>query len=342
MINLAKKYKTKIANTFGFKPDQVYLYGNGRTAFWAILKSLDLNEGDEVALPSITCSGLVQVVESLNLKPLFLEVDNNLTIPRQEFESKLNQKTRVLMIQHTFNIIQDFSFISKKNYPKLITIENCSQGHSSIFKPNTISRFIFYSTQWNKVYSTGEGGVAISKNFQKLESKKSSMLSEIIFLFPVCIALFIRKLKAYWFLKSLNPLFKSITNQHNFKSEDYKLLSCLLGILELKKYTKNIEHRNKITKEYMKNFDQDFSGFNDYLLYYPFVTSKKSSLLCSAKKKSLEIYDWPIEPLSPPVNKFERYYTHSSLKISNSIIGLPTNSLTDLKAAHKIIKFIST
>ena len=342
MFNLAEKYKKKIANTFGFQSEQVYLYGNGRTAFWAILKSLNLNKGDEVALPSITCSGLVQVIEFLKLKPIFLEVDNTLTIPRQEFESKLTINTRVLMIQHTFNIIQDFSFISKKYYPKLTTIENCSQGHSSIFKPNTISSFIFYSTQWNKVYSTGEGGVAISKNFQKLNTKKSSILSEVVFSFPVFIALLMRQMKAYWVLKSLNPLFKTIIRQHNFKPQNYKLLSCLLGIFKLMKYKENIKHRSKITREYIKNLDQSFSNFDNYLLYYPFFTAKKTSLLRSAKKKSLEIYDWPIEPLSPPVDKFERYYTDSSLKISNSIIGLPTNPLTNSKTAQKIIKFIST
>ena len=69
LINYLKKY-------YGSN-NEVYLTSSGRNALFFILSNLKLRQ-KEVLIPSYSCLGLIEPVLNKELKPVFVDIDDNL------------------------------------------------------------------------------------------------------------------------------------------------------------------------------------------------------------------------------------------------------------------------
>ena len=66
-----------------------YTY-RGRVSLYIILKSMDIKQGDIVAVQSYTCSAVVEAILALRAKPLFIDINNdNLIIDEKDLSKKI-------------------------------------------------------------------------------------------------------------------------------------------------------------------------------------------------------------------------------------------------------------
>jgi len=157
-------------------------FNSGRSAFLAILKSLDLNDDKEVFLQAFTCNAAVNPILWAGLKPVFIDVDEKtFNIDIEDLKRTLRQglrvslsrtpqgkKPRVLMVQHTFGLPADMDEIleiCQKN--NLILIEDCAHSLGAEYKGKKVGTFgkaAFFSFSRDKVISSVYGGMAVTND----------------------------------------------------------------------------------------------------------------------------------------------------------------------------------
>ncbi len=163
------KYKKALASILKCSEHNVFLYWKGRVALYAILKSLDLSEGDEVILPAFTCVVVPNAIIYAGLKPVYVDISpKTLNMDISLVKDAITDKTKVILCQNTFGLssnIEEIILIAKKF--NLITIEDCTHGFGGTYKGKPNGSFCdaaFFSSQWNKPFSTGIGGFLLVNN----------------------------------------------------------------------------------------------------------------------------------------------------------------------------------
>jgi perosamine synthetase len=146
-------------------PERFHFY-RGRTALYAILQALDLQEGDEVILQAYTCLAVALPILVSKATPIYADVDRHTyTLDPVAVESRITPRTRVIIIQHTFGIPANLDAlleIARRN--SLTVIEDCCHVYGSEYKGRPLGSFgaaAFCSFQWSKPLVVGRGGLAI-------------------------------------------------------------------------------------------------------------------------------------------------------------------------------------
>ncbi len=148
---------------------------NGTDALQIALMALDLKEGDEVISVPFTFVATAEVVALLKLKPVFVDVDaNTFTMDVSQIESKINDKTKVIIPVHLFGQSADMEkimAIAEKYHLKVI--EDNAQAIGSVittsdnkkYKSGTIGHIgttSFYPTKNLGAY--GDGGALFTQD----------------------------------------------------------------------------------------------------------------------------------------------------------------------------------
>ncbi|WP_237251719.1 DegT/DnrJ/EryC1/StrS family aminotransferase [Thioalkalivibrio nitratireducens] len=150
-------------------PESVFLYWKGRVALYALLKAMQVGEGDEVVMPAFTCVVVPNAVLYAGATARYVDIDAKTLNPSLEaIEAAVTEQTKVILVQNTFGLSTEVDRIAAFARERGIrTIEDCTHGFGGTFggRPNgTWSDAAFYSTQWNKPFSTGLGGFAVVKD----------------------------------------------------------------------------------------------------------------------------------------------------------------------------------
>ena len=164
-------FKQLIGKYLGVNSQNIFLFWKGRIALYAILKAIGIKEGDEIILPAFTCVVAVNPIIYFGAKPVYVDIDpKTYNVNPNKIEEKITPKTKAILAQNTFGLSADLDVICEvaKKY-NLFVIEDCAHGFGGFYKgkPNgTIADAAFFSTQWNKPFSTGLGGIAVVKEGQ--------------------------------------------------------------------------------------------------------------------------------------------------------------------------------
>lgn len=168
-----------------------FAFNSGRTAFLAILESLGLEPGSEVLLQAFTCNAAVNPIIWSGLRPVFVDIGREtLNIVPEDLERKITQKSRVVLVQHTFGLpakLDEIQEICQRQ--GLILIEDCAhslgakytleqggypapskeEAGSSTFRPRfasgkvgTFGKAAFFSFGRDKIISSVYGGMAVT------------------------------------------------------------------------------------------------------------------------------------------------------------------------------------
>ena len=148
---------------------------SGTAALEIAIKSLNIKKGSEIITPTFSIVSNVNAIIKNNLKPVLIDTDiSTWNIDIEDFQKKINKKTKALMLPHIYGFANDMDKIikiCKKN--NLLLIEDAAEmiGQNYKNKPcgsfGDISIFSFYA---NKHITTGEGG-AIFTNDKKINEK---------------------------------------------------------------------------------------------------------------------------------------------------------------------------
>ncbi len=340
MIFLLKNYLNE---------DCIFLFWKGRVALYAILKALDIKEGDEVILPAFTCVVVPNPIIYLGAKPVYVDIDRKtFNIDISKIEQKITPKTKVIIAQNTFGLSSDLDPIIEiaKKY-NLYVVEDCAHGFGGTYKGKkngTIADAAFFSTQWNKPFSTGLGGIAVTKHEwlgkKLLEIEKRAItpsFKEVFLLRTLYIAreylvndtTYWNALKIYRFLSEKNLILGSSQGyelEKPIEPHDFlKGFSEFQAKLALKFFKKNkkgiylidelINHRKKIAKLYNQilrdlDIEPPYKPYyaNHTYLKYPLLVKDRKKIFTIAEKFKVPLGDWFLSPIHPILTNFENWY----------------------------------
>ncbi len=365
--------------------ESVSLFWKGRVALYAILKALGIGEGDEVILPAFTCVVVPNALIYLGAKPIYVDVNpQTFNMDVGKIEEKITPRTKVILAQNTFGLSSDLDEIREvADRHGLWVVEDCAHGFGGTYKgrkSGTVADAAFFSTQWNKPFSTGLGGIAVAKDaelaqrLKELERRavKPSRKEEL----TLRVLLSVREkvvssdtywlaLKTYRFLSQKNIIIGS--------SQGYELERPVMPEDFLKGFTqtqakKGLEYFQKVDGEYRidmitrhrkrvadhyKEMLAEF-GFEppyepDYAehtyLRFPLLVKDRRKFFHLAEKEKIELGDWFISPIHPVQRSFELWsYSYGENPTaefaSEHIVNLPTHEKVGDREMERIYSFL--
>ncbi len=312
-------------------------------ALYAILKAIGIKEGDEIILPAFTCVVAVNPIIYFGAKPVYVDIDpKTYNVNPNKIEEKITPKTKAILAQNTFGLSSNLDAIfeiAKKH--SLFVIEDCAHGFGGFYKgkPNgTIADAAFFSTQWNKPFSTGLGGIAVVKEGQWVNGAMGEWVIENLkqmeenFIKPSLKD--ILQLKALIFLREhfLN------SNTYWFALKTYRWLSkhnLILGSSQGEELERPIK-----PKDFKKGFSevQAKKGIEE-------LRGKCVNGLMRERQRKIELEDWFISPIHPITKNFEYWYYQWGENpiaefVSQYIINLPTHERIDEDFVNEVYDFL--
>lgn len=167
---------------------------SGTAGLHLALKAIDVQEREEIIVPTLTFVAAVNPVRYLGANPIFMDCDDTLCIDTNKLEEFLknectsasglliNKRTgnriRGIIVVHVFGNLCNMEKIMDlaKEY-KLSVIEDATEALGSYVKDGrhkgrfagTIGDIGVYSFNANKIITTGGGGMVVSNNRERLE-----------------------------------------------------------------------------------------------------------------------------------------------------------------------------
>ena len=142
---------------------------SGRQALFNILRTLDLEPGDEVIFPLFTFKPLPDLVKKLGYVIKFVDLKSgSLNIDISSLRSCITPKTKVIVATHLGGIpcaIDEVMEVALKH--NIIVIEDCAHAVGVKYKDRTIGSFgdfAFFGFGPTKMLSTFEGGMVLCKS----------------------------------------------------------------------------------------------------------------------------------------------------------------------------------
>ncbi|WP_297888156.1 aminotransferase class I/II-fold pyridoxal phosphate-dependent enzyme [Sulfurihydrogenibium sp.] len=376
-------FKAKISEYLSL--DNVFLFWKGRVALYAILKAIGIKEGDEVILPAFTCVVAVNPIIYLGAKPIYIDIEpDTFNIDPQKIENKITKRTKAIIAQNTFGLPANIDLIleiAKRN--NIFVIEDCAHGFGGTYKGKkngTVADAAFYSTQWNKPFSTGLGGIAVTTNsdmaekLRKLEKKAIQPSFKETFLLKGLLNIrekllssntYWVALKTYRFLSEKNLIIGSSQGYELEKPvmppdflKGFSDVQAEEGIKYFEKVNneykidKLISHRKKIASLYKKiiidlGFEPPFEpDYTDHTyLRFPLLVKDRNKFFRLAQDNKIELGDWFLSPIHPITSNFEFwYYRYGENPISEyaskHIVNLPTHSKINEDFIDKVYEFL--
>jgi perosamine synthetase len=153
-----------------FETPDVWFYDTCRAGIYSILKSLELDSGDEVLVQGFSCIVVPNAVLQAGLRPIICDVSTeNFNFDLDQIESKITANTRVWILQYNFGIVPDMQRVQQicETYG-LILIEDCAHSLGAEFeikgKKYPVGNFghaAAFSFGRDKIISTTTGGAVI-------------------------------------------------------------------------------------------------------------------------------------------------------------------------------------
>ena len=293
-----------------FNNNDIYFTNHARTGLRLLLNSFNLPPKARIGVQIINCHTVFNAIVKAGYKPVFIDIDDSLTISLEDLKKKIGQ-IDALIVTHIFGIPAKIGKIKDivKNKP---IIEDCA--HSFLSTKNgeltgTFCNAAIFSFGKGKFPSIGKGGFVIINNkmilpifkeyFSKLE--KNNFLDEIKNIMDSLVLKILHNRFIYRFVTF--PIIKKMGNKfdlkRNFESVEKRVLKSNLSLFlnKFKKYESYKEKQLKNTillKEFLKNHDYlnpvqiDNESEPNYIML-PVITTDKNKLIGSFFKTGLEI-----------------------------------------------------
>ena len=379
MSEIIEKYKNRFAEFFG--AERAFAFWKGRVALYAILKAVGIGPGDEIILPGYTCVMNVNPIKYLEAKPVYVDIEPvTFNIDVNLLRDKITPRTKVIIAQHTYGYPCDMNAIMEIASENGITvIEDCCLALGTKYKGKLVGTFgkaAYFSSQWNKPYTTGLGGMAITNDSELAAKIQSLCESEMcrpssgevfmlwaqlsiyrLLIYPRTTALaqnlfrYLTKKGAVVGSSSTNE-FQPIMADDFFKSvSDVQARS---GLRQLYKIDENIRHRKELVQLYDNLLEQegwsihrtDSAIAEPVLVRYPVRIDGKSEALEKAAGAGIELGSWfesPLHPIETPleVYDFKPGSCPQAEKAAQEVVNLPLHPRVNEKTARRTVEFIT-
>lgn len=355
-------YRNNLARFLDINPDQVFLYWKGRVGLFAVLKAMGVGPGDEVILPAFTCVVVPNAILYTGATPVYADINpSSLCCDVQSIEQAITPKTKVLLIQNMLGLsykVHELVALAKAH--GIYTIEDCTHGFGGKYQGQfngLISDAAFFSSQWNKPFSTGIGGMLVVNNpalkepLQKINAtllppgfKDRAVLSALIwartyllkgFTYWTLLRCYRWLSKKGWVIGSSSAqelsgitmpegYFKGMSDVQS--SVGINALQSLTDAMVIRK-TNALKVHDWLVKHNKTCIPQPLIEDHAFLKY-PLLVQDRGAFLEKAEKARLPLGDWFISPLHPIKSSLIPWglnideYPHARY-ISEHIVNLP-------------------
>jgi 8-amino-3,8-dideoxy-alpha-D-manno-octulosonate transaminase len=138
----------------------------GSSALICALIGAGIGEGDEVIVPAYTWNATPNAVLASRAIPVLAEVDESLGLDPADVERRITPRTRAILPVHMRGApaaMDALSDLAKRH--DLVLIEDVCQSAGATFRGRRLGTFGdagAFSLQFNKIITTGEGGVLVT------------------------------------------------------------------------------------------------------------------------------------------------------------------------------------
>jgi perosamine synthetase len=383
MIFLFHNKTQEFENDFAdwFKVSNAFAFWKARVALYAILKAWNVGQGDEIILPGYTCVMDVNPIKYLGAKPVYVDIEpKTFNMDVSQLEDKITANTKVIIAQHTYGYPCDMdSILEIARRQDIPVIEDCCLSLSSKYKGKTVGtlgKAAYFSFQWNKPFTTGLGGMAITNDSELAEKLKNLCNESLckpnkkevvmlaaqlavyrIFIYPRTTALAQNLFR--WLTKKGVVVGSSSSCEYEPKMADdfFKGMSSVQarsGLRQLKKLQKNIEHRKHIAQLYdnllaekgWKAREYDKDTIDPVMVRYPVRIKEKNRALEEAAGAGVELGSWfecPLHPIETPLEAYdyEIGMCPEAEKAATEVVNLPVHPRVSERTAKKTVEFIT-
>jgi dTDP-4-amino-4,6-dideoxygalactose transaminase len=373
-------YETNFAQYFGQKG--AFSFWKGRVALYAILKALGVQAGDEVVLPGYTCVVDVNPIKYLGAKPVYVDIEpKTFNMNVELLEEKITANTKVIIAQHTYGYPCDMDAImSIADKSSISVIEDSCLAFGSKYKGKVVGTFgkaAYFSFQWNKLYTTGIGGMVVTSDSELAETieslcakgcckpskKEVLMLATQLaiyrtFIYPRTTALaqavfrYLVKRGVVVGSSKYDEYAAAPMEQDFFKAMS-RIQACS-GLKQLRKAEQNIAHRKKMAQLYDRLLEEkgwpkrqyDASIVEPVMVRYPVRIAEKDRALAEAAKAGVELGSWFNAPLHRIETSLQAYDYEPGIcpqaeKAAREVVNLPLHPRANEKTAKRTVEFIT-
>jgi perosamine synthetase len=206
---------------------------SGTSALHLCMRVLGITEGDEVIVPAFAFIAVANAVRYERAIPVFVDVDPvTLNLDPALIESAISQRTRAILVVHTFGCPADLlEIIRIARRHRLLVIEDACEAIGAEYDgirvglQGDVGVFAFYP---NKQITTGEGGAIVTGNS--------------------AVAALARKLRNQGRSDSGDWL------EHTELGYNYRIseINCALGVEQLRRIDAVLEKRAAIAAQYQR------------------------------------------------------------------------------------------
>ena len=231
------------------KSKNVLLTSSCTGALEIISKSINIQKGDEVIIPSYNFVSSVDAFLGSGAKIIFCNIDEKFVLDLNDLKSKITKKTKAIVLVHYNGNSVDFDKLNKilKNRKKIIIIEDAAAALGSQYKNKflgTLGDFGCYSFHESKNIHCGSGGALLVNN------KK-----------------FIKNTKLIWHRGTNREAFdKKLINRYQWvaegKSSHISELQAAFLLTQLKNFKKNLKKKKNIFYQYFNKLKKYNNHFN--------------------------------------------------------------------------------
>lgn len=326
--------------------EEAVFFNSGRSAFLALLHAFGIGRGGEVIVQAFTCVAVPNSVLWSGATPIFADIDDSYNLDPKDVERKITQKTKVIVVQHTFGIpaqIDALAAIAKKH--NLLLIEDFA--HTMNIKMSGDAAF--YSFGRDKVVSSVWGGAAVISSKYKVLSSKLKQYQEKLampgyfwifqqLLHPIAFSIILLLYDVYIgkiflvLLQKLHLLSVPVYPEERLgrKPNDFpaKYPNALAALLvnQLNKLDRYTRQRKEVSKVYGREFPY---------LRFPLRVENPTQEIANAKEHGILLGNWyhnVIDPESP----YKPVDCPKADLAAKHIINLPTRiSVKDAKHVWK-------
>ncbi len=350
-------------------------FNSGRSSFFAILKALDITKNDEVIIQAFTCVVVPNTILALGAKPVYVDIQKNLTMDPHDLKRKISHKTKVIVVQHTLGIpssMQEIIEIAKTyNIPVIEDVAHTVGGTYQKHKLGTIGIAGFFSFGRDKAFSSVYGGVVITNNEllgKKIQAFRNQMKYPRVawvvqqLFHPIAFAFILPIYNIFGIGKILLVIFQQlsflsfpVTSREKsgiFEIEFVQKMPNALAGLALQQL-QNMEAVNRKRILFVDMYQKELSalGFDNIygdlqpLLRYPILTKKRDELVLYLKQYGVYAGKWYSEVIDPKGSDLKKvgYVMGSCIvaeETARTIINLPTHPRMNKQDVEYIINLL--
>jgi len=289
-------------------------------------------------------------------------------------EQKITKRTKAIIIQNTFGLstnVEDIIAIAKTY--QLITIDDCTHGFGGRYgnHPNgSFTDAAFFSSQWNKPFSTGLGGYLMINNPKLVtpvtELYRTYQSPTWIESFKLLVLIKVKQWaisdRTYWFFLTL---YRWLSNRNLIIGSSQGEELCTLkkpqgyekkmgwaqinaGIQSLKEIHGILSKRKKTAMVYgrwlksnNKTHVDDRYHHNHSWLKYPIRVKNRAHFFKLAQESNITLGDWFVSPLHPIKDDWHRWmFTADDCPNARNAAKELVSLETDCNVPQRVIDFL--